>query len=85
MNTKSISEQVKEMEWLYCTGELVREMVSYSANRKGYHLIIDDVPVWVCQQCGQPLFDEKTIDAIQDMLRQVDGRLEKLTALSIAA
>lgn len=73
------------MECLYCKGELVREVVSYSANRKGYHLIIDDVPAWVCKQCGEPLFDEETVEAIQDMLREVDGRLEKLATLSITA
>jgi YgiT-type zinc finger domain-containing protein len=73
------------MECLYCKGELVREMVSYSANRKGYQSIIDDVPAWVCKQCGEPLFDEETVDAIQDVLREVDSRLEKLAILAIAA
>lgn len=56
------------VECLYCKGTLVREKVSYAATRKGYHLIIDDVPVWVCEQCGEPLFDEETVDAIQEML-----------------
>lgn len=73
------------MDCPYCKGELVREMVSYSANRKGYHLIIDDVPAWVCKQCGEPLFDEETVDAIQEMLREVDSRLDKLATLAIAA
>ena len=73
------------MECLYCKGELVREMVSYSVNRKGYHLIIDDVPAWVCKQCGEPLFDEETVDAIQEMLREIDNRLDKLTTLAVAA
>ena len=73
------------MECQYCKGELARELVSYSANRKGYHLIIDDVPAWVCQQCGEPLYDEETVDAIQEMLREVDVRLEKLATHSLAA
>jgi YgiT-type zinc finger domain-containing protein len=66
------------MECLYCKGTLVRKRVSYTASRKGYHLIIDDVPVWACEQCGEPLFDETTVDAIQDALREVDIQLEKL-------
>jgi len=66
------------MECLYCKGALSRKRVSYTATRKGYHLIIDDVPVWACEQCGEPLFDEDTVDAIQDVLREVDLRLEKL-------
>jgi YgiT-type zinc finger domain-containing protein len=71
------------MECLYCRGTLVRERVSYSATRKGYHLIIDDVPAWVCEQCGEPLFDENTVEAIQKLLQGVDTHLEK-SSLSLA-
>jgi YgiT-type zinc finger domain-containing protein len=72
------------MECLYCKGTLVRKKVSYTASRKGYHLIVNDVPAWVCEQCGEPLFDEETVDVIQDMLRQVDVRMKKL-AMPVAA
>jgi len=56
------------MKCLYCRGQLVQKQVSYAANRKGYHLIIDDVSAWVCEQCGEPMFDAETVDAIQGML-----------------
>ncbi len=59
------------MECFYCKGNLLHKEISYTATRQGYHLIIDDVPAWVCEQCGEPLFDEPTIDVIQDMLRAV--------------
>ena len=72
------------MECLYCSGTLMRKKVSYTATRKGYHLIIDDVPAWVCEQCGEPLFDEKTVDTIQELLRGVDTRL-KDPSLAFAA
>lgn len=72
------------MQCLYCKGTLVRQRVSYAATRRGYHLIIHDVPAWVCEQCGEPLFDEDTVDAIQEVLRGVDTRLEQ-SALSLAA
>jgi YgiT-type zinc finger domain-containing protein len=70
------------MECAYCQGQLVRKQISYTANRKSYHLIIDDVPAWVCEQCGEPMFDEETVDTIQAMLHEVDQRLEKLAALA---
>lgn len=70
------------MECPFCTGKLVRKRESYTVSRNGYHLIIDDVPAWVCQQCGEPVFDEETVEAIQDLLREVDARLEKLAVLS---
>lgn len=66
------------MECLHCKGKLVRKKVSYTATRHGYHLIIDQVPAWVCEQCGEPLFDEETVDAIQETLREVDLRMDKL-------
>jgi YgiT-type zinc finger domain-containing protein len=62
----------------------VRKGISYAATRKGYHLIIEEVPAWVCEQCGEPLFDEKTVDATQEVLQGVDSRLEK-SALTFAA
>jgi hypothetical protein len=34
--------------------------------------LILDVPAWVCQQCGKPLFDETTVDTIQDILDEDD-------------
>ena len=65
------------MECLYCKGTLIRKRVSYTATRKRYHLIIDDVPAWVCEQCGEPLFEEETVDAIQQVLQGVDAHLEE--------
>lgn len=72
------------MECFYCKGTLVRKKVSYTTTRRGYHLIIDDVPAWVCEQCGEPLFDEETVDAIQEMLREIGVRMEKLALLAAA-
>ena len=69
------------MECLHCQGTLVRKTVNYTANPKGYHLIIDDVPAWVCEQCGEPLFDEETVDAIQKALQEVDTQLNHLPHL----
>ena len=71
------------MKCLYCQGSLVRRETHYAASRKGYHLILD-VPAWVCEQCGEPLFDETTVDAIQDILRSVETLLTRLPVLTPA-
>jgi YgiT-type zinc finger domain-containing protein len=60
------------MTCLHCGGRLDRATTTYAATRTGFHLILDDVPAWVCSQCGEPLFDEATVDAIQSMLRAVE-------------
>ena len=43
------------MECIYCKGSLVRKQVPYTVVRRGYQLIISDVPAWVCEQCGEPM------------------------------
>jgi len=45
---------------------------------------MDDVSAWMCEQCGEVLFDEETVRAIQEMLRELGDRVERLTALSLA-
>jgi YgiT-type zinc finger domain-containing protein len=68
------------MKCLYCGGTLKRGRVSYAVNRNGYHLIVDNVPARVCQQCGEALFDEQTVEAIQVVLRELDSKVETLLA-----
>jgi hypothetical protein len=53
-------------------------------NRKGYHLILDDIPAYVCSQCGQALFTEEAVRVIQEMVRTLDARNERLSAISVA-
>jgi YgiT-type zinc finger domain-containing protein len=68
------------MKCLHCHGELQRGKTTYTANRRGYHLIIDDVPAWICSQCGEPLFDEKQVDAIQQIIRKIDADVPLVAA-----
>ncbi|MEK7276800.1 MAG: YgiT-type zinc finger protein [Chloroflexota bacterium] len=63
------------MKCFHCQGELKQSRAAYSINRHGYHIIIDDVPAWVCSQCGEPLFDEKQVNAIQSLIRQLDNNI----------
>ncbi len=61
------------MKCLHCQGELQRSKATYTVNRRGYHIILDNVPAWVCSQCGEPLFDEKQVNAIQQIIRKMDA------------
>jgi YgiT-type zinc finger domain-containing protein len=72
------------MESPYCKGTLTRKVVNHAVSRKDYHLLVD-VPARVCEQCGEPLFDEATVDTIQEALREVDVRLARLADLHAAA
>lgn len=66
------------MECYHCKGELQRGTTNYTVNRHGYHFIVDDVPAWICQQCGEALFEEETVKAIQQLIREMDKSIDRL-------
>jgi YgiT-type zinc finger domain-containing protein len=60
------------MNCIYCRGEMKRGKAPFHIDRKGVHLSLDDVPAWVCRQCGGPYFEEREVDSIQAILQVVD-------------
>jgi YgiT-type zinc finger domain-containing protein len=48
-------------------------------DRNGCHVTIDNVPAWVCQQCGEAYFEEQEVDAIQDLIRTIEQKANKFT------
>lgn len=73
------------MQCIHCHGQLAVGRTSYTVNRNGYHLIIDDVPAFVCEQCGEPLFPEEAVRLVQQMVRALDSRRAELNAVLVAA
>jgi len=68
-----------EVECFYCKGELVRSTIPYTISRKGYHLILDTVPAWVCDQCGEPMFDAEDVKSIQRAITYIDEQIAQLS------
>ena len=66
------------MECMYCKGKMKRGTSPFHIDRKGYHLVFDSVPAFVCEQCGEVYFDEPQVDSIQDAIRAVDVQAEKI-------
>jgi YgiT-type zinc finger domain-containing protein len=52
----------------------------FQIDRKSYHLMLDAAPAWVCTQCGEVYFEEAEVETIQDVLKTLDERTEKLAA-----
>ena len=57
-----------------------RGTTQFHVDRKGCHLQLDAVPTWVCEQCGEAYFDEKEVDAIQELVKSVEEKAQALTA-----
>lgn len=68
----------KRMKCYYCGGGMKKGKATYTASRRGYHLLIDDVPAWICTQCGEVYFEEDEVDLIQDMLIEIDVGASKV-------
>jgi YgiT-type zinc finger domain-containing protein len=63
---------------MYCQGEMEHDTAPFHIDRKGYHLLFDRIPAWVCSQCGEVYFEEVEVDSIQAVIRAVDEQVEKL-------
>jgi YgiT-type zinc finger domain-containing protein len=57
---------------------MARGTAPFHIDRKGYHLILDAIPAWVCTQCGEAYFEEAAVEAIQQVLQAIDTHTEKL-------
>lgn len=66
------------MKCIYCQGEMVRGFAPFHIDRKGAHISLDEVPAWVCTQCGEAYFEEREVNAMQEILKAVDKQAEKL-------
>jgi YgiT-type zinc finger domain-containing protein len=54
------------MKCIYCQGEMRRGSAPFHVDPKGYQLLLDAVPAWVCSQCGEPYFEEPEVDSRGD-------------------
>jgi len=66
------------MRCIHCQGEMEWKTAPFQVDRKGYHLTLEAVPAWVCRQCGEPYFEEREVDRIQSVIREIDQRTEEL-------
>lgn len=68
------------MTCIHCQGEMQKGTTPFHVDRKGCHVLLDSVPAWVCQQCGEAYFEESEVDAIQDLINSVEEKADALAA-----
>ena len=66
------------MKCIHCQGEMKKGTTPFHIDRKGCHLMLDSVPAWVCEQCGEFYFEEKEVDAIQDLIKSLEQKAQAL-------
>ena len=70
------------MKCMHCKGLMKKGKAPFHIDRKGYHLTLDAIPAWVCQQCGEVYIDEPEVDSIQELIKAVEDRTKKMTAVA---
>ena len=66
------------MKCMHCQGEMKRGTTPFHIDRKGYHILLDAVPAWVCGQCGEAYFEENEVDAIEDLIKAIEEKTDPL-------
>ena len=69
------------MKCIHCRGKMIRGTVPFHIDRKGCHLMLESVPAWVCEQCGEAYFEEREVDTIQELIHSVEQKAEEFTAV----
>ncbi|MBU2521185.1 MAG: YgiT-type zinc finger protein [Proteobacteria bacterium] len=47
---------------------------------KNCHLTLDNVPAWICSQCGEAYFEENEVSAVHDLIVVIDQKAQPLVA-----
>lgn len=67
-----------DMECYYCKGDLKEGKVPYFIKRKGYQLVLENIPAYVCQQCGEYLLREQEVANIQKLITELEKNLQEI-------
>lgn len=65
-----------------CAGQLERRLSVHTVSRSTYHLMIYELPIWQCRRCGQAMYTENQVDALDDLIHETDKRIAALLSAS---
>lgn len=57
-----------EHRYAVCGGELKNQLTTYTQFYQDRFIVIENVPAWVCEQCGETYFDPDIVDRIQHVI-----------------
>lgn len=66
------------MKCIHCQGVMKKGTAPLHIDREDCHVTFDNVPAWVCQQCGEVYFEEKEVETIQELIKTLEKKAHKL-------
>jgi YgiT-type zinc finger domain-containing protein len=65
-----------------CRAQMRRGTAPFSIDRNGYHVSWDNIPAWMCDQCGEVMFEACEVDLIQEALASLNRETATLLSQS---
>ncbi len=72
------------MKCVYCQAEMIKSVVPFHIDRKGIHLSLDEVPAWVCSQCGESCFEASEVDSMQALAKTIEEQTQHFSNTTAA-
>jgi YgiT-type zinc finger domain-containing protein len=63
---------------MYCQGEMVHGSEPFHIDRQEVKVNLDNVPAWVCTQCGEVYFEESEVNTVQGIIKAINEQTGKL-------
>lgn len=65
------------MKCMCCQAEMKKSTVPFHIDRKGVHVSLDEIPAWVCPQCGESYLEEEEVDSVQALVKAVEDQAQR--------
>ena len=62
------------MKCIHCKGNMKKGTAPLHIHRKNCHLTLDNIPAWICSQCGEAYFEENEVSAVQDLIMVIEQK-----------
>ena len=54
------------MNCTICHGNMKQQVITHSQFFEGQFILVENVTAWVCEQCGDTLFDPDVVEKLQN-------------------
>jgi len=72
------------MKCMYCQAEMTKSTVPFHIDRKGIHIRLEEVPAWVCSQCGESCFEAGEVDLMQALAKSIEEQTQHFSKATTA-
>lgn len=67
-----MTDDVREKSCEICKAPMSQELQDYVVEADGQEILVEDVPIWVCEQCGYTEVEDEVVSAVEDLVEHMD-------------